>query len=245
MEKFTLVKLKNNTSTMNTYEINEKVSGIYKIINKINGKYYVGSSHDIYGKPHGRFYQHKSHLKCNRHYNSHLQWAWNKYKSDSFEFILVERVSCERSDLLKIEQKYLDIAKEEKHLCYNKSFTANGPDWTEENKRKRSILISGKNNPNYGNGDKIRGVNNPFFGKKHTKETKIKMSLHHANFSGKNNPACDKNIYIFFNKLTNEIFSGLRYDFIKKYNLSSGGVSCLVKGKSKIYKGWIIHNPEL
>lgn len=234
-----------NVSTKNPCNDTGKISGIYKIVNKVNGKYYVGSSRDIYGNPHGRFYQHKAHLKCQRHYNNHLQSAWNKYKPESFEFVVVEKTTCEKNIILETEQKYLNIAKTEKHVCYNKSFTACGPDWTEENKRKRSILISGKNNPNYGNGDKIRGVKNPFFGKKHTEETKRKMALHHSNYSGKNHPRCDKNIYTFFNILTSETFSGLRFDFIKKYNLLSGGVCSLVKHPNKVHKGWIIRSHEL
>ena len=232
-----------NVSTKNPCNDTGKISGIYKIVNKVNGKYYVGSSRDIYGEPHGRFYQHKAHLKCQRHYNSHLQSAWNNYKPESFEFVVVEKTTCEKNMILEIEQKYLNVAKTEKHVCYNKSFTACGPDWTEENKRKRSILISGKNNPNYGNGDKIRGVKNPFFGKKHTEETKRKMALHHANYPRVGR--CDKNIYTFFNILTSETFSGLRFDFIKKYNLSQSCVCLLVKHPNKVHKGWIIRSHEL
>src|SRR3989304_1436717 len=64
----------------------KKISGIYKIINKTNGKYYVGSSNDIIG----RWFTHKSQLNRNNHCNPHLQRAWNKYGKDNFEFIIVE-----------------------------------------------------------------------------------------------------------------------------------------------------------
>jgi len=165
-----------------------KISGIYKIVNKLDGKYYVGSSLDILGEPHGRFYQHKAHLKCKRHYNFHLQSAWNKYNSESFDFVIIEETPCVKDILLEVEQKYLDVAKTEKHKCYNKSFVASGPDWSEENRKKRSILISGKNNPNYGNGDKIRGKKNPFYNKKHTEETREIMSKNHADYRGENHP---------------------------------------------------------
>ena len=48
--------------------------GIYKIINKVNGKYYVGSSLNI----NKRWSVHKSALSKNKHHNDHLQNAWNK-----------------------------------------------------------------------------------------------------------------------------------------------------------------------
>lgn len=60
-------------------------SGIYKIINRTNGHYYVGSA----GKVRNRWNDHKRFLRQNRHPNSHLQYAWNKYGSDAFEFIQI------------------------------------------------------------------------------------------------------------------------------------------------------------
>ena len=47
-----------------------KISGIYKIINKTNGKYYVGSSVDVFR----RWNSHLNHLIKNKHNNTHLQF---------------------------------------------------------------------------------------------------------------------------------------------------------------------------
>src|ERR1035437_397640 len=52
-----------------------KISGIYKIINKIDGKYYIGSSDHIKR----RWYSHRTELRKNRHGNQYLQRARNKY----------------------------------------------------------------------------------------------------------------------------------------------------------------------
>ena len=49
--------------------------GIYKIVNKIDGKYYVGSSKHIYK----RWRKHKSLLRHNKHLNDYLQNAFNLY----------------------------------------------------------------------------------------------------------------------------------------------------------------------
>ena len=78
------------------------MTGIYMIKNKINGKKYYGSAKNI----RIRWNRHKNDLNKNQHQNIKLQRAWNKYGSENFEFKILEE--CSYSDLLIIEQKYLD-----------------------------------------------------------------------------------------------------------------------------------------
>lgn len=80
----------------------KKICGVYKIVNKVNGKLYIGSSKDIYT----RWKQHRDKLEKGVHGNTHLQNAWNKYKSDSFEFEVIEECSPEIQ--FEKEQYYLD-----------------------------------------------------------------------------------------------------------------------------------------
>lgn len=109
-----------------------KVSGIYKIINKINGKYYVGSSNNISH----RWYTHRSYLRKNNHVNEYLQRAWNKYGEYNFEFVIVEEVEyISKNFLLEIENRYLDVAEKEYNSCYNLKF--NG--WQDKVKSKDKI----------------------------------------------------------------------------------------------------------
>lgn len=151
----------------------EKVSGIYKIINKVNGKYYVGSSENIFGSD-GRFYFHKWGLRNNKHYNEHLQRAYNKYGDNNFEFILIEQ-NIPKNHLLITEQKYLDIAKNEQHNCYNKSFIAGKIDFTPEVREKMSM----NSKLRFGN-----SLTNPNIGKPCSRETRQRISL--ANKGRKN-----------------------------------------------------------
>jgi group I intron endonuclease len=58
--------------------------GIYKILNKINNKVYVGESLDI----ERRWDEHKEDLNNNKHHSKKLQLAWNKYGEESFEFLI-------------------------------------------------------------------------------------------------------------------------------------------------------------
>jgi len=66
--------------------MNIKVSGIYRIINKINNKSYVGSSTDIQD----RWWKHRKMLKNNNHSNPHLQASYNKYSSVVFDFEILQ-----------------------------------------------------------------------------------------------------------------------------------------------------------
>ena len=103
----------NKDSTKNQCRNIGVVSGIYKIINKVNGKYYVGNSKNIYK----RWIKHKSLLRHNKHINDYLQNAFNAYGESNFEFIIVEK--CLIENLKKLEQKYLDIAKSTQNDNYN------------------------------------------------------------------------------------------------------------------------------
>ena len=72
-----------------------KICGIYCIENLLNHKKYIGQSVDIYT----RFYDHKRHLKLNRHDNSYLQNEWNKHGSDNFLFYIIFSIHNLWSDL--------------------------------------------------------------------------------------------------------------------------------------------------
>jgi group I intron endonuclease len=85
----------------------EPRSGIYEIVNTINGKRYVGSAVAISQ----RWRQHRCELAKGRH-NPHLQSAWRKYGAEAFEFRVLELVS-DPAKLIEREQHYIDTLNPE------------------------------------------------------------------------------------------------------------------------------------
>lgn len=152
----------------------EQICGIYEILNTNNQKRYIGQSIDI----HRRWIQHRSELKNGCHSNEYLQFSWNKYGEDTFEFNILER--CNEDELNEREVFYI-----QKFDTYNRSYGYNLEcvddgvrvlseeakqkmsqaqlnRWTEESRAELS--------------QKYMGENNPFYGKHHSEETGRKIA---------------------------------------------------------------------
>lgn len=100
--------------------MNHNQSGIYAIVNRINGKEYRGSAASSFRQ---RWNEHLSDLSRGVHPNKHLQAAWNKYGPQAFDFVILEVVSG-RAALIAAEQRWIDDALDRGIPLYNKSPTA-------------------------------------------------------------------------------------------------------------------------
>lgn len=161
-------------STKNDLNDTTKKSGIYKIVNKINGKYYVGSTKNFKN----RWREHKRKLEGNNHPNEKLQNAYNKYGVTNFNYVVVEE--AEITELLIVGQRYLDYCKETPHLNYNLSYIAGRPELTEFIKSKISTSLTGNKNPNFGKPREEstkRKISEANLGKEVSAETKLKQSV--------------------------------------------------------------------
>ena len=95
----------------------EKICGIYKITNKINGKCYIGQSNDIIKRW-------KTEYKW-YHINSHLQSAFNKYGLENFDFEIVEE--CQPNLLNEREQFWITVYNSfDRNFGYNKTLGGTG-----------------------------------------------------------------------------------------------------------------------
>ncbi len=192
---------------------------IYIIRNSVNGKFYIGSTNNY----HKRKLKHFSQLRKNRHHSIHLQRAFNKYKENSFNFILIE--TCYNNYQIR-EQELLNSINFKDSYNISKSATggdliSNHPNRKEIIKKTTEILLKAprpkprfkEKNSNWKGGktfckcgtrinsntktcmkcqDKT-GKNNPFYGKCHSKETKLKLS---ENRKGKYNGNQQKPVVI-------------------------------------------------
>ncbi len=154
-------------------------SGIYRIVNQVNGKFYIGSATNIAS----RWSTHRQSLRKGKHHSIHLQRAWDKYGEAAFVFEDLEEVDV--SQLIEREQFYLDtLTPYVQTVGYNICTVANsqlGRKHTEATKQLIKQKLSGENSVFYGKS----GAECPWFGTKRTQETLAKMSDAH---SGSNNP---------------------------------------------------------
>lgn len=100
----------------------KSIIGIYSISNTVNNKCYIGSSTDIAR----RFKTHLNMLKNNKHINSHLQAAVNKYGLNNFTFSILQE--CSQDEIIEKEQFYID------------SF-----DWNQLYNKARTVYTGGSN----------------------------------------------------------------------------------------------------
>lgn len=79
--------------------------GIYRIVNKIDGKVYIGSSLSITK----RQYKHFWLLRNDKHDNNHLQNSFNKFGESNFTFEILE--FCSPTDLIERENYHIKYFK--------------------------------------------------------------------------------------------------------------------------------------
>jgi group I intron endonuclease len=89
-----------------------KKSGVYHIVNEVNGHSYVGSSVDIYT----RWKKWKFDFKKPMRYNSILKSAVQKYGIEHFTFIILEECEPIKEALEATEQYYIDTLKPEYNM---------------------------------------------------------------------------------------------------------------------------------
>lgn len=175
-------------------------TGVYQIINILNGKRYIGSAARSFDE---RFYLHKHQLQLGTHDNPKLQRGWDKHGGHNFKFEILEE--CPPELCIEREQYYIDTLHKRldynichiagswrgnKHSALTKkklSKTHKGKKLSAETRAKMSLARLGAKNPNFGKkmseeqqalmieGRRKAGKMQTFLGQTHTEEAKIKM----------------------------------------------------------------------
>ncbi|MDD3885156.1 MAG: NUMOD3 domain-containing DNA-binding protein [Gallionella sp.] len=110
----------------------ENQSGIYEIVNTVNGKRYIGSAVDL----RARWWKHCKQLKKGDHHSPKLQAAWNKHGRAAFKFLPI--LTCQKSMLLFYEQQLLDKVKPEYNIALNATAPMLGRKASDETRKKMS-----------------------------------------------------------------------------------------------------------
>lgn len=127
------------------------LTGIYRIVNKLNGKCYIGQSIDI----ERRFRDHKSRSFTTK-YETPIYKAFQKYGIDNFSFEIIEECSTENLD----DREIFYIAKyrsAEKKYGYNFTFGGkgyHGTNYTEQRELWSQHIAEGKTGKKIGHPSK-------------------------------------------------------------------------------------------
>lgn len=170
--------------------------GIYRIVNIVDGKFYLGSSNNLAKRER----EHIWALRKGNHVNDYLQKAFNKYGEANFKFEVLEYVINE-SDLRKVEQKYLDLLKPYiRSIGYNLCEDSRGGGLSEER------------NPNYQKPMSIEqrlAISRTLKGHPVSYSTRLKMSIaRKGKYAGEKHPMYGKPVSLQRRKRQSEIMKG-------------------------------------
>lgn len=235
-------------------EEDKNKSGIYKITNTVNGKFYIGSA----VKLERRYVRHKSDFNLGRK-NPHFLAAWRLYGGGKFIFELLEFCSIE--ERLVREQYYLDTLRPwDREIGYNANQLATSgctEKRSEEHKRAQSTEAIERMGVTFTVIDPTgeiftdKGVN--AFCKKHnlcgTNFTQMLLGTR-AQHCGWHLPSTPKetlkkaakcSLYFKFldpDGVEHEIVDGNLAGFSKKHNISVSSLSSLWHHKRDKLLGW-------
>lgn len=159
-------------------ELKDK-SGIYCLINSINGNCYVGSSINIANRM--RSYLNKSHLESKDNKNMPICKALQKYEATNFSLWIIEftkDLAIRETNFITTIIPYYNVLKT--------GYSSVGYKHTEETKVLLSELAKNRKLSEYTKSlisKALIGENNPFYNQKHTDNTKLKMSETKSTFS--------------------------------------------------------------
>jgi len=240
-------------------------TGVYKIVNSINDKCYIGSTATLGFKK--RWWSHRTKLRVNKHFNQHLQYSWNKYGEQNFRFEVVEE--CPPAQCIMREQYYFDTLHPEYNILQIAG-SCRGYRHTDIAKQKIGDACRGENHPYYSGQYVFYNPNYGYFtggmfefggrfglrkGIAYRLQTGELDKSHGWIYIGKYPCELPEDIaYVYHDRINNsrqiysfyhpthEIFVGTLPEFIASNNITKPQrttIHRLVSGKRKMAWGWI------
>lgn len=237
--------------------------GIYKIVNLMDNKVYVGSSSRLRQRKHEHFKQ----LENNKHRNTYLQNSYNKHGKSNFEWEVIEYLEFNenktilKNNLLEREQYWIDELRKINEL-YNLCPIAGSKLGARESKeaiRKRSIANTGKKRTKafrdrmsrlrkgrcigcypkkVFSEEHIKNLSESHKGYKLSDEHKRKIGEYHENRPKEIQDRMSRNHM----KSVVNMSTGIVFNSIKEagefYNINRGHISSVCKGERKTAGGY-------
>lgn len=219
-----------------------KVSGIYEIVNLVNGKRYIGSTSNFKR----RWQDHVSYLKRGQHHSPQLQRAWFKYGQAAFEFVVIEY--CATSILLDREQAHIDVMAPAYNVC-QVAGSSRGISHTAKAKANmsaaqkahwaqpeaRAALLERVRKPeNRAKSSAANRGNTYAKGKPRPQHVRKKIS---DALSGTKHHQTDWRVHTLRNS-DGVVVSGIQIDIRTKTGITGPELSNLISGRRSIAKGW-------
>lgn len=150
---------------------------VYTITNRINNKIYIGATIKGFNKRYNGNWVKYTHSEL-------LREEVEIYGRDNFQIIDEFYIATSNDDLMEKERYYIELYDSmNPSKGYNMRSSGDCEYFSKELKEKMSKIRKnngdwvGDKNPKYKNGSSIEGELNPFYGKTHSEETKIKIGL--------------------------------------------------------------------
>ena len=175
IQKLKPVKVYNlKKDRLQIFKEEKEKSGVYYLINNINGHTYVGSSINLASRM--RNYLNNSFLKSKQNSNMPIVKALLKYDQSNFTVLILEYVEIES---LTIRETYYITLFIPYYNVLKQGYSSLGYKHTEETKKLLSELGKNRTHSDLTKAlisKAITGENNPFYNKSHSIETKLRMS---------------------------------------------------------------------
>ena len=99
--------MKSNKELKNEYKLKKLPVGVFKVVNKVNGKILIDESPDALAK----WNRHQTELRFGSHRNKALQEDWNNFGPENFEYSLLSSLEVKEGENVNIRAE-LRLLKE-------------------------------------------------------------------------------------------------------------------------------------
>ena len=148
-------------------------SGVYCLINKVNGHSYVGSSINLTSRM--KNYLNNTFLKSKQNNNIPIVKALLKYDQSNFTLLIIEHVEAQ---FLLVRETYFITLVMPYYNVLKQGYSSLGYKHTKETKELLSELAKNRVHSDVTKGliaKALTGENNPFYNKSHSIESKVRI----------------------------------------------------------------------